>query len=115
MKFTRHWKEVFDPTNEFIFLKKLKLGVPGHEVVAPGDAMADEVRATLGEHRLKVWWNARVIGSREYAIAAGIVPQEVAKSRVRPTGRGWFEVELPDGSIRKIRGRESAEQLLHPI
>jgi len=112
MKFTRHWKEVFDPSNEFIFLKKLKLGIPGHEVVAPGDAMADEVRATLGEHRLKVWWNARVIGSREYAVAAGIVPAEM---RVRPTGRGWFEVTLPSGGIKKVRGREQAEKLLQEV
>lgn len=114
MKVVRHWKEVFDPTGEFIFIKRMKLGIPGHEFVSPGDALTPEVRAKLGDHRLKVWWDARVIGSRDYAIAIGIVPA-VVPQKIRSTGRGWFEVAMPDGSVKKVRGREHAEQLLQGV
>lgn len=112
MRLVRHWKEVFDPSNEFIFLRRMKLGVAGHEYVNGGDPVTDEIRAVLGEHRLKVWWTARAIGSRDYAVSIGIVPASKVSPKVRPTGRGWFEVTLPDGSLRKVRGREAAEQLL---
>jgi len=112
MRIVRHWKDVFDPTSDFVFIKRMKLGLPGHEVVQAGDAVTGAMKHALGRERLKIWWTARVIGTREYAIGIGINPS-APDLKIRPTGRGWFEVAMADGTVRKVRGRESAEQLLH--
>ncbi len=114
-RYVRHWKEVFDPENDFVFLKRAKLGgVCGVHDVVPGDPMTKEMAAVLGSHRLKVWWEARFIGTAEYAVAVGMAKQlpRTNMEAVQATGRGWFAVTLPDGSTKKVRGRRAAEELL---
>lgn len=113
-RFVRHWKEVFDPTATMIFIKRMKLGIAGAETVAPGDLVTEHIRTTLGAHRLKVWWDARVIGSRDYAIEIGVLKDEpkIREMPIIARGRGWFDVTLRDGTVRKVRSREVAEKLL---
>jgi hypothetical protein len=114
-RYVRHWKERYEPGAPLIFLKRLNLGVEGHETVSPGDDVTPAIRKVLGEHRLKVWWNARVIGSKEYAIGIGLIPEpkaaEPVPERIAPVGGGWFEVRLTDGTLKRVRGKEPALKL----
>jgi len=54
----RHWKQRFDPKAELIVTKQILLdGVQKN----PGDLLSQEEVETLGPHRLRRWWEARVI------------------------------------------------------
>jgi len=114
-RIVRHWKETFDETERFVFIKRLRLGLPNHPWVFPGDPLTDDIRSHLGSHRLKVWWEARVIASVDYAITLGLYKQPEPEREITPTGRGWFQVRLADGTVQKVRGREAAEKLLNGI
>lgn len=58
----RHWKQRWDPNADFVFLKRMSLGLdPKRPVAMPGDPVPKgEVR--LGRGRLKRWWDAGYIG-----------------------------------------------------
>ena len=106
----RHWREVFDETDEFVFIKPLRLHFGDVEQVAPGDPVTPEMKKAFGPGRLKAWWKARVIGTVTYATHLGIEARR--KSPIVAVGQGWFEVKLLDGTTRKVRGRKAAERLL---
>ncbi len=58
----RHWKQRWDPGADFVFLKRMKLGLdPKHPVALPGDPVP-KGDARLGRGRLKRWWDAGFIG-----------------------------------------------------
>jgi hypothetical protein len=54
-----------------------------------------------------------VIASVDYAITLGLHKQPEPEREITPTGRGWFQVRLADGTVQKVRGREAAEKLLN--
>lgn len=54
----RSWKERWDPKAEFVFAKRLKLGLADQAVVLPGDPV-DKTQFSL--QRLRRWWTAGAI------------------------------------------------------
>ena len=113
-RYVRSWKEHWNPEAPLIFLKRLKLGVPGHEVVAMGDPVTPAIRKHLGNRRLHIWWDARFVGSRDYAIAVGLVdaPTTTVGATLPPNVKAlkgnWYDVKLSSGIMRKVRGLEAA-------
>lgn len=98
----RDWRQRFHPDADFVFAKRLKLGLdPDKLYVDVGDPV-DKTRITA--HRLKMWWKVRVIM---------LAPEPELKSTMSHTGRGWFDVTFSDGTHKKVRGREKAERLCH--
>jgi hypothetical protein len=69
-RFVRHWKERFTKGMPLVFTKRVRLDA--NRICEPGTPVTDEMRAELGEHRLRLWWTARVVGSATHAIAVGI-------------------------------------------
>lgn len=85
-RYVRHWKERFNKDAPLIFLRPMKLGLVSTPRVMPGDPVTDELRKELGAHRLKLWWNARVVGTKEYAIALmKPAPEPVPAPKAKPT------------------------------
>lgn len=123
------WRERWKSGMDLVFLKRLELGFEDKPFVEPGEAVTPELRERLGgDIRLKFWWEARVVGSREHAIARGFavaprsdrtgnvgnVPSAEVKalgSLVR-LGGPWYLVCAEDGTETKVCGRKNAEALL---
>lgn len=80
----RSWKERWDPQAEFVFAKRLKLGLADQPVVMPGDPV-DKVQFSL--QRLRRWWTAGAI-----RLAAFV--KKDAPSIVRLTAEVW-EARIP--------------------
>lgn len=106
MNQVRHWKQTFDPRADFVFRKRMVLNCCGVDTTAPGDPVTDELRQAFGNHRLKVWWRGGFI---ELAPEREDAPDE--EIQVTATGKGWFTVTYPDGTTKRVRGREKAEAL----
>ncbi len=85
-RFTRHWKEHFSLEVDLIFVKRLRLGLPNKPFVLPGEDVTPEIREALGPHRLKVWWDARVIGTRAYAESIGLLKPRETSDVPPPSG-----------------------------
>jgi hypothetical protein len=114
-RFVKHWRDVWEPESDFVFLRKLaNFSLDPRGYVLPGDPVTPEIRAALGEERLRVWWKGRTVATKDYAIQVGIRQSKSAPETAQytATGRGWFQVRLADGTIQKVRGRENAEKLL---
>lgn len=76
----RHWKDNrFNPDAEFVFLKPLHLY--DNVFVKAGDVMTEETKERLGKHRLKVWWNGRIIGTKKHIIRKGVAPAAKAPAK----------------------------------
>jgi hypothetical protein len=71
-RFVRHWKERFRKGMPLVFTKRVRLDA--NRTFEAGAAVPDDVRKELGEHRLRLWWEARVVGSATAAIAVGLKP-----------------------------------------
>lgn len=107
----RHWKQRWDPDADLVFTKRLRLGLdPEKPFVTAGDPVPKD---RFSIHRLKVWWRAGYV-----QLADWLAPDERRRlqrqgkklpTALRPTGRGWYELTMPDGSIRKVRGFEAAK------
>lgn len=82
----RHWKQRWNPDAEFVFLKRLKLGIEGHEFVQPGDPVPKA--HPLIRNRLRRWWAAEIIGLADFEVKKTgsnrpVRPDELAAFRVR--------------------------------
>lgn len=126
----RHWKQRFDAGAKMVFRKSRKLGLCGAERCEPGDLVTDEMKAALGRHRLKMWWEAGMIEllaeepelsqgdeASEKGPAASEDSNESPEESLEPgsmkhTGGGWYDVVLPDGSQQRVRGKKNAKALL---
>ena len=119
----RHWREQWDPKANLIFMKRLKLGLPGTLWVNPGDPVTPEMRELLGTRKLLLWWHARAVGLEEWAIVsemrpatpsadAPAPPQKAAEELILALGGGWFQVTRPDGTQAKVRGKKKARAFL---
>lgn len=92
-----------------MFLKRVQL-FPDRPALEPGDPVTEEVAQTLGAHRLKIWWHARMIGQRKFVVFEPD-PEKVKPGMIH-LGAGWYDVTRPDGSTARIRGKKEAEALL---
>jgi len=117
----RHWREKFDPNADFIFRRRLKLGVEGMpEFVEPGDAVP---RGTFHAGRLAMWWRAGFIGIAPVQSNLGSkgaakpgAPKQT-KAVIGALRGGWFQVTIhpADGSpvvTRRIRGRAAVDSIV---
>lgn len=107
----RHPQQRWDPTAEFEFRKSCTaFGVR----VSGGDPVTPEMRAQLGEHpraqevRLRRLYDTGVIQIRDWQPPAKLA---AAGEPIVPLGRGMFRVEMPDGTVRRVKGREAAAKL----
>jgi hypothetical protein len=115
-----------------VFIKRLRLGMPGKDIVLPGEDVTPDISAFIGAHRMKVWWNARVIGSREFAVKLGLLvvpeaslspapaaaelPQEPEAAceesdlppNVKSLGGNSYDVLLRNGKWRMVKGLDKA-------
>lgn len=110
----RHWKQRFDPKADFIFTRRMTLGLPGLERVEPGDVVP---RGTIHPNRLRIWWRARVIAIKDWAPRAPAVqPKKLPplQARVEACGGGWFAVTVQgfDTAPQRVRGRQAVDALL---
>jgi hypothetical protein len=117
----KHWREKFDPSAELVFTKTFTLGLPNQRVAEAGQIVSPEVREQIGEQRLKMWYRSRFIGMAEQRILpeqAEKAPQPIEPAPVEEpgsmthTGGGWYEVTLPSGETRRVRGKAKAKALL---
>lgn len=113
----KHWREKFDPSAELVFTKTFVLGLPNQHKAEAGEIVSPEVREQIGERRLKLWYRSRFIGMAEHRI----LPRRQAPKEPSPvegpgsmthTGGGWYEVTLPDGQTKRVRGKAKAKALL---
>ncbi len=107
----RHWKQRFDPGAQLIFRKRMKLGMCGVDVVSFGDPVTEDMKQQLGRHRLKMWWEAQMIQIADEGTCFDGPSNDFANPE--PLGSGWFAVTMPDGQVKKIRGKEKALELLN--
>lgn len=118
----RHWKQHWDPSAPLVFIRRMFLGIKGHEVVNPGDKVTPEIRAGLGEPhkataRLRRWWDAKFL-----AIEGWKSPDEIQRARrarglprleIQDVGKGWYLVYGADeGKYTQVRSRKKADELL---
>lgn len=103
----RHWKQRWDPTAEFVFAKRLRMGGgSGGAFVVPGDPVTPEMRERMGVARLRRWWEAGVIQLAEFdPTVRGGKP----KAGIESNGRGWYTVTFADGETKRVRGKANAE------
>ncbi len=97
----RHWKQHWDPTADLVFAKRFKLGLDPKKPFVDENDPVDKTQFSL--HRLKIWWRAGFLKLAEK-------PAQIIGT-MYPTGRGWYAVTLPNGDVKKVRGKEKAEQL----
>lgn len=120
MSILRHYKQRFDPDAEFVFRKNRKLGLCGVALCHKGMPVTQEMKDTLGKHKLRNWWDAGLI---ELATKQESVEQEnVDKDHnlggpamgpaMKHMGAGWYEVTLEDGTVERVRGKKNAEDFL---
>lgn len=137
----RHWKQRWNPTADLVFTKRMRLGLTAEvPFVNAGDPVPKD-HPRLNRARLKRWWDAGYLAlanwvdpmeaRRKAAVLDGDGPEvfdprakgtvvldpridmvQPLDSHFRHTGRGWFEVTLPDGTTQKVRGQAAALALL---
>ena len=95
MKLTRHWKQVFDPDADFIFLKKM-----GEYSV--GDTVPKDI---CSGHRAKVWWRGGFIGLKDWDYEKG---KPTSGPKYTALGAGWYQ--LADGT--RVRGKKELAKAL---
>jgi hypothetical protein len=106
---TRHWKQRWDANAPMIFLKRMRMGDdPQRPFVLPGDPVTDAIREHIGPHRLRRWWDARVIGRADFdpTVRGGYAAPAAG---IEHTGRGWYVVTFDDGSTKRVRGEDNAK------
>ncbi len=136
-RYVRHWKDHFSLDQDLIFIKRLRLGLANKPFAEPGDDITPEIRATLGAHRLKMWWVAGFVGLKRSAVMTPPIAQEqappapeqepeqepvpaavlppspparpgVLPKNVRQLSGNRFEVRMPNGSLRTVVGLDKA-------
>lgn len=65
-RFIRHWKERYTKGMPLIFIRDVRLD--GKRLMKAGDPVTPELRAELGEHRMKMWWAAKRVGCATMAV-----------------------------------------------
>jgi len=102
----RNWKERWDPDAEYVFLKRLKLGLdPKNPWVLPGDPVPKD---ELGLRRLHRWWDAQIIGLDKERVDA-------PKPRIVRITQNCFEVRVPGKKIIRVNDKQEAEGVLRAI
>lgn len=76
-RFIRHWKERFKLGMPLIFIREVRLDA--ERTVRAGDPVTPELRAELGEHRLKMWWQAKRVGCAQKSVVPALVPVPARK------------------------------------
>lgn len=118
MKTNKHPRKRFDPDAELVFCRRRKLGIPGHEVVQPGDPVTPEIREHLGterrlRHRLKTWFDAGIVDMADWES-----PRD-QRQRGGPTithsGSGWYVVTVGDHPPQRVRGEDAARALVEEL
>lgn len=95
---SRHWRQRFDPNADFVFRRSVLFNGERVQIGQPVDKTALGVR-----HRLRLWWEARIVE---------LAPAARPTGSVTPRGGPWFDVVLPDGSKQTVRGKAAAEALV---
>ena len=112
----RHWKQHWDPSADFVFLRRLRMdGGSVPNFVLPGDPVTDEMRERMGLARLRRWWDARAIGLAEFdPTTRSRKPEstETPAAGIAHTGRGWYTVTFADGETKRVRGESQAREEL---
>lgn len=78
----RHWRDRFQKGMPLVFLKPVRLDAK--RSVSAGDPVTPELRAELGEHRMKLWHMARVVGHPEKVLKAPEPEPEPVKPEPTP-------------------------------
>lgn len=106
MSTLRSWKERWHPDAEFVFAKRLKMGLdPEKPWVLPGDPVDKNL---FGLSRLRRWWEARVIRLAKPDVNPQ--PEKVGRI-VRLTNTVW-EVRRPGRDPQRVDSRGEADRLL---
>lgn len=102
----RNWKERWDPDAEFVFNKRLKLGLDAENPwVMPGDPVD---KLALGIRRLHRWWDAGMISLSK-------TPVEAPKAKVLRVTAKCFEVRVPGKKTLRFDSKDEAMQALEVI
>lgn len=79
VRYIRSWKEHYKRGMPLIFLRPTRLDA--ERVMEAGTLVSPELRAELGEHRMKMWWTARRLGSPKSAVGVPVpVPHSQSTS-----------------------------------
>ena len=93
----RNWKERWDPEAEFVYNKRLKMGLdPENPWVMPGDPVD---KLALGIRRLHRWWDAGTI-------RLDVERAEAPKPMILRITSKCFEVRVPGRSEERRVGKE---------
>lgn len=82
-RFIRHWKERYVKGMSLIFIRDVRLD--GKRTVKAGDPVTPELRAELGEHRMKMWWQAKRVGCAKMAVVPWA--EDKPKTTPKPLGK----------------------------
>lgn len=126
MRGVRNYREPWNPDADLVFFRRVRNG--GSEPYRIGDPLTPELREHLGEHRVKLWFEAGYFGDPSYATGKilkaiqerraelGSEPQPLQDTTAEDVqivrhGGPWYEVLLGEESFGKVRGRPAAEVL----
>ena len=87
----RHWKQRYNAESDMIFSRRMKVGVCGLDVVHPGDDVPQAFKDFLGPHRLRRWWESRLLELARFDGNSGVQlprpePKTKAKKKESPFG-----------------------------
>ena len=101
----RSWKERWHPDAEFVYAKRLRMGIdPKNPWVLPGDPVD---KTMFGLSRLRRWWEARVI---KLADPNSIVADPNCPRIVRLTNTAW-EFRVPGQKAQRTNSLGDAKAL----
>jgi hypothetical protein len=81
--------------------------------ILPEDPVTPEHREKLGMHRLRRWWEARVIGLANWEAGKKLAKTKERKfPESRKMGGGWVEITFPDGESIKVHGEKARKEAL---
>ena len=102
----RNWKERWDPNAEFVFNKRLKLGLDTENPwVLPGDPVDKEA---LGICRLHRWWDAGMISLDKES-------DNTPKPHIMRITQRCFEVRVPGKKILRFGTKQEADASLRAL
>ena len=102
MRIVRHWKQKFNPTADFIFMRGMQLE-EGFALV--GSDVPEYLRSQA--HRMQIWWDANLIALKNWDYDKG-VPTDPEAPAYESLGGAWFL--FPDG--KKVHGKKALEAKL---
>ena len=85
-RFIRHWKERYTKGMPLIFIRDVRLD--GERMAKAGDPVTPELRAELGEHRMKMWWQAKHLGCATLAVVPELKQPVRKEEKPKPGKKG---------------------------